>query len=107
MSSLNYIIESIPVCLAIYSAVLCAHRYATDRRRTYRQVLLLGVICSFLLIIAQTSWIISSLVDSSLSGTWFANHVWSFFNSLTMLAFIILAANGGKPGGNKFIPSRK
>lgn len=107
MSSLNYIIESIPVCLAIYSAVLCAHRYAQDRRRAYRQVLLLGVICSLLLIIAQTSWIISALVNSSLTGTWFANSIWTFFNSLTMLAFILLAASGGKPSGNKPIPPRQ
>lgn len=106
MSSLNYIIESIPVCLAIYSAVLCAHRYTQDRRQSYRQVLLLGTICSLLLIIAQTSWIISAIVNSSLTGTWFANYVWSFFNSLTMLAFILLAASGGKTRGSKSISAR-
>lgn len=104
MSSLNYIIESVPVCLAIYSAVLCANRYSQDRRRANKRILLLGVICSMLLITAQTSWIVSALVDSSLTGTWFANYIWTFFNSLTMLAFILFAS-GGNFSGKKPITS--
>ena len=105
MSSLNYIIESVPVCLAIYSAVLCANRYSHDRRNNNNKVLLLGIVCSLLLIIAQTSWIVSALVNSSLTGTWFANHIWTLFNSLTMLAFIT-AASGGITSGNKSISTR-
>lgn len=85
------IFESVPILLACYSAVTCAKHYITDRRKHTRRVLLLGTICSLLLIIAQTSWYVTYVINGSLLGTWFANQIWTIFNSLTMLTFILLA----------------
>lgn len=101
----NYIIEAIPVVLAIIAAISCSHKYGLDRRKQYKQTLLLGVVCAVLLIIAQTSWIVSFLVNDSLAGTWFANSVWTFFNSLTMIAFILLS-KGDSTSVEKPIPPR-
>lgn len=102
---LNYIIEAVPVVLAVIAAFSCSHKFMLDRRRQYKQALLLGVVCSILLIIAQTSWIVSFLVNDSLTGTWFANSVWTFFNSLTMIAFILLS-KGDNGRVEKPIPPR-
>lgn len=88
---LSYIIEAIPVVLAVVASISCSYKYSLEKRSASKHALILGVVCSLLLIIAQTSWIVSSLVTNSLEGTWFANYVWTLFNSLTMVAFILLA----------------
>lgn len=93
---MQHIIEAIPIVLAIYAAVACAKQYTLDRRRHTKRVLLIGVVSSLLLIIAQTSWYITFVLDHNLQGTWFADQIWTLFNSLTMLAFIFLAHGGSK-----------
>lgn len=96
---MHNIFEAIPILLAIYAAIICARQYTLDRRKHHKRVLLLGVISSLLLIIAQTSWYVTYVVNGNLIGTWFANQVWTLFNSLTMLAFIMLAHGGAKNVG--------
>lgn len=103
---MQHIFESLPVVLACYSAIVCARQFANDRRVHHKRVLLLGVICSLLLIVAQTSWYVTYTINGNLMGTVFANNVWTVFNNLTMLAFILLAHGGTKnvakstPSGN-------
>lgn len=98
---MHNILEALPILLAIYSAIVCAKQYTIDRRKHHKRVLLLGVISSLLLITAQTSWYVTYVINGNLIGTWFANQIWAIFNSLTMLAFILLAHGGtqnvGKP----------
>lgn len=102
---MKYIFESLPIILALYAALVCARQYALDRRKQYKRVLLLGVLCSVLLILAQTSWLVSSAVQGNMVGTWLADQVWTLFNSTTMLAFILLA-HGGRPDVAKSSSSR-
>ena len=99
------IFESMPIILACYSSIICAKQYVLDRRKHNRRVLLLGVICSILLIIAQTSWYVTYVVNGNLVGTGFANQIWAVFNSLTMIAFIVLA-HGSVPNVEKPTSSR-
>lgn len=101
---MHNILESIPIFLAIYAAIICARQYTIDRRRNVRRVLLLGVVSALLLIVAQTSWYVTFVVHDNLIGTWFADKVWTVFNSLTMLAFILLA-HGGSKNVEKSIPT--
>ena len=91
---MNYVIEALPVVLAIYAAIICAKRYTEDRRHYVKQVLLMAVISALLLITAQTSWYVSFVIHDNLLGTWFADKIWTIFNSITMLAFIMLAHGG-------------
>ena len=56
-----------------------------------RLSMLLATVASILLIIAQTSWWTSYVLNNSLEGTEFANYIWAVFNSLTMIVFIIIS----------------
>ena len=51
----------------------------------------LAVIASLMLIVAQTSWWASYVLQGDLDGTGFANVLWAIFNSLTMAIFILMA----------------
>jgi hypothetical protein len=90
------IFEATPILLACYAALICAKQYFNDRRKDHKRVMLLGIICSLLLIIAQTSWYVTYVVQGNLLGTVFSDQLWTVFNSLTMLAFILLAHGGNK-----------
>lgn len=102
---MQHIFETLPIILACYSAIICSRQFAKDRRAQNKRVLLLGIVCSLLLIIAQTSWYVSYVVKGSLLGTWFADQIWTLFNILTMLAFILLA-HGSSKHVAKTAPSR-
>lgn len=91
MSTLHHILQLFPVILALIAAVLCTQSYATGRRRQDKTVMALGVLCALMLIVAQTSWWTTYLIQGNLLGTWFANSIWVIFNALTMIVFIILA----------------
>ena len=90
------IFEAIPIILACYAALICAKQYINDRRKQHKRLMLLGIICALLLIIAQTSWYVTYVVQGNLLGTVFSDQIWTIFNSLTMLAFIMLAHGGTK-----------
>lgn len=91
---MQYILDTVPILLAIYAAVVCSRKYAEDRRKHTKRVLALGVAGAILLIIAQTSWYVSSDIFHNTLGTWFADQIWTIFNSVTMVAFILLAHGG-------------
>jgi Na+/phosphate symporter len=86
-----YLFELLPVALACVAAVLCARSYSRERRRDHRLTLLIGVVCSVILVIAQTSWFTSYIVLGSNEGAAFANVLWTIFNSLVMFCFIAAA----------------
>ena len=91
-----YFFELLPVLLAMVAGVLCAARYRHERRTQMRAVLLLGVVCALLLIVAQASWWSSHVVEGLQQGQEFANALWTLFNSLAMLAFIVAAKPGSR-----------
>ena len=91
MSLLQHFFQILPIILACTAAVVCSIRYSSDRRKSDRTTMLLSVLSSVLLIVAQTSWWATYLIENSLQGTVFANYIWTVFNSLVMLTFIISA----------------
>jgi hypothetical protein len=89
---LTTIFELLPVGLAVIAAVRCSTRYSMRIRKVDRLTLILAVLNSLLLIFAQTSWWSTYVLLGSLQGTEFANVVWTVFNSLTMIVFILLGS---------------
>lgn len=89
---LQHIFELIPVLLAVIAAGSCATSYHRDRRKHTRTAMLLAIVASVLLIVAQASWWTTRLYTHSLQGTEFANAIWTIFNSLTMVVYILMAS---------------
>lgn len=52
----------------------------------------MSTIAALLLIVAQTSWWVSYMIEGNLLGTNFANNIWAIFNSLSMICLIMYAA---------------
>jgi len=91
MNTLNYFFQLLPVILACIAAVACSMRFARDRRKHDRVAMFIAALSSVLLVIAQTSWWSSYILQGSLKGTEFANFLWTIFNTLTMVSFILIA----------------
>ncbi len=83
------IIELIPVVLGIVAVYFAAGKLASVRRRADTAVTVLSIIAAILMIVAQSSWYTSAIIERNLEGTWFANQLWTLFNSLVMLIIII------------------
>lgn len=88
---LQTIFELIPVALAIVAAILCARRFGFERRRNTKVFMGLAVVCAVLLVIAQSSWWASYVVQGVGEGTAFADAIWTVFNTLVMISFIVTA----------------
>jgi len=94
--------ELAPVFLAVGAAALCAVRASIEAGRL-RWFFTIATVSCVLLILAQTSWwsvLVFELkevvpyVDDDI-----ANMVWTLFNTLTMIAFIISAYDRRKVMG--------
>lgn len=81
------ILEVLPVLLAVIAIFACANRAILARRAHERRVYLGMVICSVLMIVAQSSWTYTILKGMS-EATDFANMLWSCFNAGVMAVFI-------------------
>lgn len=88
---IHSLFELLPVVMAMIAAICCARRYSSERRKHTKTVMALGVVSSVLLIVAQSSWWTSYVVMGIGQGTQFADAIWTIFNTLTMLAFIVAA----------------
>lgn len=91
MNIVSHLLELLPVFLALLAAVMCSARYKVVKNKADKAVLALGVASACLLIVAQTSWWGTYILTGDLKGTVWANHIWTLFNSLTMLAFIVFS----------------
>lgn len=87
----NHFFQLLPVILACIAAITCAHRFNSGRRKQDKIVMALSVTCSLLLIVAQTSWWTTFLIEGNLLGTIFADTIWTIFNSLIMVTLIIIS----------------
>lgn len=86
------IVEFVPVVLAVIAAIMSAHRANVARRTSDVVYCVLAIISCILLIVAQTSWWVSYVVQGDLLGTWFSNQIWLVFNTLVMVMIIITTA---------------
>jgi hypothetical protein len=90
MSAIRLIYEMLPIFLAII--VLGAAWRAIDvgERTNDHLFFVLAAFNAFLLILAQTSWMWSVMVGERF-GTVFADLVWSGFNTLVMVTYLMPA----------------
>lgn len=85
----DHIFELIPVFLAIVALVGCSQAYDHVRRKHDKVAMLLIGMSASLLIIAQLTWWSTSVIQGKLESTWFDNQIWTIFNSITMISFIV------------------
>lgn len=90
MISIRLVFEMLPILLAIVAIFACGYKILTIRRNHDRLKYILMILCSILLIIAQSSWTYTVL-KGEIYGTDIANIVRTLFNSLVMLTFIFSA----------------
>lgn len=82
-------IEFIPIILAIIAAISCSYRFKHCRRSSDKISMFFATLAALLLIIAQTSWWVSYIIEGDLLGTKFANNIWTIFDSLIMICLIV------------------
>lgn len=85
----NTIIEFIPVGLAIVAIFFASGNHDYFHTTRDKVVNVLSVIAAIILVVAQSSWYVSAVIDGNFAGTWFANQLWTIFNSLVMIIIII------------------
>jgi len=89
--------ELMPVIIAVVACVLCAMRASSEVGRL-RLFFTMATVSCVLLILAQTSWWSVLVFELQTVTTYIdddaANMVWTLFNTITMLAFIVSAVDG-------------
>lgn len=88
----RYIFEIFPIILAFIAIYSCSRRFYETRRRTDKITLILAIVSSILMIIAQSTWLWQYFVIGDLMGTWIANTIWTVFNGTVMVCFIYMSS---------------
>lgn len=94
MSGVSVMLELVPIGLAIVSVISCTRSLFRERRRVTKVTSGFGLVCSLILIVAQSSWWTSYAINGNIEGTVWANTLWTIFNTLTMTAFIVMTTHG-------------
>lgn len=84
------LLEGLPIILALLAIFACSIRLKFDRRNDFKTVMVLCMIAAALMLTAQTSWWQTRFIGN-LDGEAWANEIWTIFNSLTMIIFILVA----------------
>ena len=88
---LRALFETFPILMGIIAVIMCSFNFGQERRKQHKIIMILGIVCSLILVVAQLSWWSSFIVVGVGVGTAFADLLWTIFNTLTMLAFVIAA----------------
>lgn len=88
---IELIFDLFPVALAILAIMLISRKYDVTRRKKDKFVLFLSAVAASIMIVAQLSWWSTFVLKSELFDLSFANILWTGFNTLVMIIFIIMA----------------
>lgn len=96
MQTLNLLIEFVPVILAIIAipSLFSAINYGRKESGVFP-----AIVSCVLLIVTQTGWIQALLTHNSIAMTLF-DKIWTVFNSLVMITFIIWSKQTREVGRN-------
>ena len=84
-----HLIQGIPIILAFMAIVVSGFRLRFEKRNDFRLVMVLCLVDAALLLLAQTSWWQSHWKGSLVGEAW-ANEIWTVYNGLTMIIFVIV-----------------
>lgn len=87
-STVSALFELVPIALSILATILVFQKAKSTRRDHDRSVMVLAFMSCVMLLVAQSSWWVTVVVDGSLEGTGWADVVWTLFNSTVMLTYI-------------------
>ena len=81
--------ELLPIILGIVAIIINSLSVMRYRRKSDRIRAVLSIISSILLIIAQTSWYVSNTIMGLPYDILWADNIWTVFNALVMIIFIV------------------
>lgn len=87
--------EALPIFAAMLALVLSFRRALVTKDVHVRNASFMGAASAVLLIVAQTSWSWSVSVGNTM-GENFANHIWTVFNLVVMLAICYSTVKASK-----------
>ena len=90
---LPHVFEFIPIIMALAALLACGFRANKTPNPAARNLMLIGVVCSILLLITQTSWWVTHVIEGGTSDDEpkFISFLWTVFHSIVMLAFLYAA----------------
>lgn len=91
MSIVEIIVDLLPVFLAVVAIITLSKSYNQFRRTIDRFITILASIAASIMLVAQLSWWSSHIFEQRLVDLSFANYLWTVFNTLTMIVFILFA----------------
>ena len=91
MSIVEIIVDLIPVGLAIIALISLSKSFSSVRRSTDKIIYICASIAASIMLVAQLSWWSSNVFENRLVDLSFANYLWTAFNSLTMIVFILIS----------------
>lgn len=91
MSVIEIIVDLLPVFLAVIAIISLAKSYNHYRRTIDRFIAILASISASVMLVAQLSWWSSHIFEGRIVDLLFANYLWTVFNTLTMIVFILFA----------------
>lgn len=84
------LLEGIPIIVAFVAIFVCALRLKYEGRVDFKTVMMLCMVDAALMLTAQTSWW-KTRFAGNLQGEMWADQIWTVFNTLTMVIFILVA----------------
>ena len=91
MSPIEVIVDFVPVVLAVVALVTLSKSFSSCRRAKDRLIYILAALASSVMLVAQLSWWSSKIFESRIVDLSFANYLWTVFNALVMIVFIMLS----------------
>lgn len=83
------VLDMIPLIIGGIALVVSIHAYPKIRRRIDRIWVIIAVINTMIMLVAQMSWFVAANVLHSLQDTSFANYLWTVFNTISMVLVLL------------------
>ena len=90
---LAHVFEFIPIIMALAALLACGFRANNTTNPAARNLMVIGVVSATLLLITQTSWWVTHVIEGGTSDDEpkFISFLWTIFNTIVMLAFVYAA----------------
>lgn len=91
MSIIEITVDLIPVFLAVVAIITLSKSHNKFKRTIDKFIAILASIAASVMLVAQLSWWSSNILENRLVDLSFANYLWTIFNALTMVVFILFS----------------